>query len=94
MKSDKDLENYFDECFQTIFYNIKSTSATVMLMGLGQFEILLQICKTLEIKPKIFESKEFKRYLTLQRETRHWFQVTVTEDFKKMLLDDKELRTH
>ena len=89
-----EFENYFDECFKEIFYNIESTDATVMLMGLGQLEMLIQICRTLEVRPKIFETKKFKRFVTLQRETRHWFQVTVHDQFRKNLLSDKELRTH
>jgi len=89
--NDEEMEKNVNNCFEMVFNEIESSSAAEIFIGLTELETLFQICRTFNIESKILKTEKFKKYYTLQREKRHWFQVSVHEEVRKTIKKIKEL---
>ena len=85
MSPDHSLEEYFNDCYKTVFYSVNSENPTLILMGLAQFELINQICRKYNIKTKASKTAMYRRVITAYPEMRHWFKITVPDEYKNAL---------
>lgn len=86
------LEQYINRCFELIFDQMGNPNLNVVLMALGQFELLYQFCRTFDQDSKWFRTTVFKKAFKLLPTARHMFKTELSEGFKKELQEFSKMR--
>lgn len=86
------LDQYINRCFQLIFTQLANENLNVVLMGLGQFEVLYQFCRTFDINSKWFNTVVFKKAFKLLPIARHIFKTEMSDEYKKEFEEFKKMR--